>query len=92
MFRRKKQRPPDRPFEHDESCPIVRADPGYQGLYGTKSRLAAGGGSANAAPRAGAPPTSTIAFGTTRTMRPPSATWATASTGTRPIMLSSGSS
>jgi hypothetical protein len=25
---KKKQRPPDTPFEHNEACPLVRADPG----------------------------------------------------------------
>jgi hypothetical protein len=29
MFGRKKQRPPDTPFAHD-NCPIVRADPSFQ--------------------------------------------------------------
>ena len=81
---------PDKPFVHEDGCPIVRADPNVEipwSYYGEDF----GRPSACARPSTSVSRSVTIAFGSTRSTRRPAATSGSANTSTRPSHPSSGS-
>jgi hypothetical protein len=87
----RKQRGPDRPYTHSDTCKIKLADPRVEILWSELER-GIGRRSASADPRTSTWSPPTVVFGSIRSIRPPAATRASASTVTRAILLCSGPS